>query len=167
MTYGGAGLVVISILTSGNVSLSSVSLGGIAATIITQYNCSSSDRVSICRVSMTGSSTSADLVITMSSNITSLDVGTYRILNNVSNTPYALTTICQGSGTATYTLSALLANSVGVYATINGSTSCSGTTTDYSGNLGSLASFKQVASGTRTCPVGFGGIVSGAARVWR
>ena len=165
MPYGGAGLIVIPITSNGNVSVSSVSLGGSSATLVMSYNCSSTNRVSLYQVVM-ASGSSGDLVITFGSNSTGLDACTYRILGVASNTSTKSSTACTPGSTGNYTLTSLLANSVGLFATIGGAADCSATY-DFGGNFGIFQSFKQVAAGTKTCPfVGYGGIVAGIARAW-
>ena len=165
MPYGGAGLIVIPITSNGNVSVSSVSLGGSSATLVMSYNCSSTNRVSLYQVVM-ASGSSGDLVITFGSNSTGLDACTYRILGVASNTSTKSSTACTPGSTGNYTLTSLLANSVGLFATIGGAADCSATY-EFGGNFGIFQSFKQVAAGTKTCPfVGYGGIVAGIARAW-
>ena len=165
MPYGGAGLIVIPITSNGNVSVSSVSLGGSSATLVMSYNCSSTNRVSLYQVVM-ASGSSGDLVITFGSNSTGLDACTYRILGVASNTSTKSSTASTPGSTGNYTLTSLLANSVGLFATIGGAADCSATY-DFGGNFGIFQSFKQVAAGTKTCPfVGYGGIVAGIARAW-
>jgi len=165
MPYGGAGLIVIPITSNGNVSVSSVSLSGVAATQVMSYNCSSTNRVSLYQVVM-ASGSSGDLVITFGSNSTGLDACTYRILNIANNTSTKLSTACTSASSGNYSLTSLLANSVGLFATIGGAADCSATY-DFGGDFGIFQSFKQVAAGTKTCPfVGYGGIVAGIARAW-
>jgi len=165
MPYGGAGLIVIPITSNGNVSVSSVSLSGVAATQVMSYNCSSTNRVSLYQVVM-ASGSSGDLVITFGSNSTGLDACTYRILGIASNTSTKSSTACTPASSGNYSLTSLLANSVGLFATIGGAADCSATY-DFGGDFGIFQSFKQVAAGTKTCPfVGYGGIVAGIARAW-
>ena len=164
MPYGGAGLIAIPIISNGDVSLTSVTLSGVAATQVMSYNCSSENRVSLYQVVM-ASGSSGDLVITFSSNSTGLDACTYRILGVASNTSTKLSTACTPASSGNYSLTSLLANSVGLFATRNGVTAC-GATYDFGGVFGNFESFKQVPAGTKTCTFNGGGIIAGIARAW-
>jgi hypothetical protein len=165
MPYGGAGLIVIPITSNGNVDIGTVTLGGVSATLVQQYNCSNQDRVAMFQVVMTGG-TSGSLDISFAGNSTGLDVCTYRILGVSSNTSTINTTVCANTPTPDYNLPSLPANSVGIYASRNGAADC-GTTLGYSGTFGIFQSFKQVSAGAKTCPgVGFGGVVTAIGRTW-
>lgn len=165
MPYGGSGLIVIPITSNGNVDIGTVTLGGVSATLVQQYNCSNQDRVAMFQVVMTGG-TSGTLDISFAGNSTGLDVCTYRILGVSSNTSTINTTVCANTPTPDYNLPSLPANSVGIYASRNGAADC-GTTLGYSGTFGIFQSFKQVSAGAKTCPgVGFGGVVTAIGRTW-
>ena len=165
MPYGGAGLIVIPITSNGNVDIGTVTLGGVSATLVQQYNCSNQDRVAMFQVEMTGG-TSGTLDISFAGNSTGLDVCTYRILGNSSNTSTISMTVCANTPTPDYNFTSLPANSLGIYASRNGAADC-GTTLGYSGTFGIFQSFKQVSAGAKTCPgVGFGGVVTAIGRTW-
>jgi len=165
MPYGGSGLIVIPIASNGDVNISSVTLGGVSATQVQQYNCSNQDRVAVFQVVMTGG-TSGNLVVSFGGNSTGMDVCTYRMLGNSSDTSTISTTVCANTSTPNYNLPSLPANSLGLYVSRNGAADC-GTTLGYSGTFGIFQSFKQVSAGAKTCPgVGYGGIVTAIGRTW-
>jgi hypothetical protein len=163
VSYGGAGLILIAIISNGNTGISGTpTLNGVSTTIVRQYNCSSSDRVSLLQVRLTGG-TSGDLVINYGASVVGIEAQIFRITNNISDTNVQNTTICQGSGTPTFTLASLPSNSLIVYAMKNTNLACGLTNTGI-GYYGTFYATKRTAAGTYACVTGgVGGIATGIA----
>lgn len=170
MNYGGAGLIVLGIYNDGNQNISSVTIGGSACTIVSQYNCNSTSRYVVAQLRISSGS-SGDVVITTPSTTSGVSLAIWRIQNNTTDTSYVNTTICQNSGSGNMTMNLTQPNSVGIYLTKATYPSCAGTIYNYDfnndGNGVYFQSFKQTASGNRACPFFDAGInMAGVARAW-
>jgi hypothetical protein len=97
MSYGGAGLIVMSVDVAA-ASISSVTVGGVSATLAVSrvQATGNSSASSIYYIRMTGG-TSANIVVNISGTASSCTVGINRIQNNNSDTPvYTSGSTCDG-----------------------------------------------------------------------
>jgi hypothetical protein len=156
-SIGGPGLIVVTVQcdTLNPGSISSVSIGGVNGTIAVQRTESNSVISGIASRRITGG-TSANIVVTLSSNIgVACRIGVYRI-QNVSSDTVNLTNTGGGSGTSgSASLTSLGANACVISSLITQGTdpiTWTGPTEDYDVNQETVrmssASIKRTASGT-------------------
>jgi hypothetical protein len=163
VSYGGAGLILIAIISNGNTGISGIpTLNGVLTTKVREYNCSNTNRVSLLQVRLTGG-TSGDFVINYGASVAGMEAQIFRITNNISDTNVQNTTICQASGTPTFTLTSLPSNSLIVYAMRNTNLTCGLTNTGI-GYYGTFYATKRTAAGTFACAAAeVGAIATGIA----
>ena len=120
VNLGGAGLCVVAIHSeSGNVrTISSVSIGGVAASQATQITSVDNDTATVTGLFYRSqSSSSGNIVVVFNNSVSRCFISVYRILDNTSNTPSQTRTATAPSGTGlTLSFTGLSDNSIGVAA---------------------------------------------------
>ena len=158
-SIGGAGLICITVHveTLGTPTISSITVGGVAATIAVERLQAGTTNVisAIAYVRISDTATTANILVNFTSNVQRCGIGVYRIIDNISDTPISTQQTSAASGTAlSVTFPSLGTNNLVLGARTNAAenttTNWTNVSRNYDINIGTGTSARMTAGAQKT-----------------
>jgi hypothetical protein len=87
VSIGGPGLIVVTVNTKGGLAVQTATIAGVSASINTTYNSLDNSVSAIIRARITANITTATIQLNFAQTTNAINIGVYRITNNVSDNP--------------------------------------------------------------------------------